>query len=357
MRAGNCFVLLLALLSLAACGGGTTTTDAGGDPDAFADRDAFAEQDASVPPVDGGAVGPAIVAEFDGAMFQLPESLAYHDGLAYLSFLNGSVVTVDADGAVSPLGNVTIDPPGSAYGLGIAVAGDGTVYLAMTPASATSTFAAGVYRIPAAGGTGTLFASHPELFIPNDVDLDASGNLYITADGRIYRMTGTAPGTAEIWLESTLLASTDGATGPCGARTSPFPIGANGIAVDGSRVVVGSTETASLIAIPIGSGGAAGAATVIAMDPATLCGIDGLARDADGTFLAAVLGRSVVRISSDGATRTTVHSGLPLRTPAGIDVGDFGGRRQLLVASPDFEEAFGAGGPPSAMPNLTAIPL
>ncbi len=93
------------------------------------------------------------------------------------------------------------------------------------------------------------------------------------------------------------------------------------------------------------------------MDPATLCGIDGLARDADGTFLAAVLGQSIVRISSDGASRTTVLSELPLGTPAGVDVGDFGGRRQALVSCPDYEEAFGSGGPASAMPNLTAIPL
>jgi sugar lactone lactonase YvrE len=353
MRAGSWFVF--ALVSLAACGGGGATTDAGGATDAAIDHDAY------VAPVDGGAdagaPAPTVIAELDGAMFQLPESVAYHGGLAYLSLLNGSVVTVDAAGTVTPFGSVPIVPAGSAYALGIAVASDGTVYLAMTPASATSTFAAGVYRIPAAGGTGALFASHPELFIPNDVDLDAAGNLYITADGRIYRMTGGAPGTAEIWLDSTLLASTDGTTGPCGMRTSPFPIGANGIAVDGSRVVVGNTETASVIAIPITASGAAGAPSVLAMDPPTLCGIDGLARDADGTFLAVVLGQSVVRISSDAATRTTVHSGLPLRTPAGVDVGDFGGRRQALVSCPDFEEAFGAGGPASAMPNLTAIPL
>jgi hypothetical protein len=354
MRSGS--FLVCVLVSVTACGGGSTTADAG-------DRDAAVERDAYVPPGDGGSSddaatpGAAIVAELDGAMFELPESVAYHAGLAYLSLLNGSVVTVDATGTVAPFGSVAIDPPGSAYALGIAVAGDGTVFLAMTPASATSTFAAGVYRIDASGGAGTLFASHPELFIPNDVDVDASGTLYITADGRIYRMTGSTPGTAEIWIESPLLASTDGTTGPCGMRTSPFPIGANGIAIDGSRVVVGSTETASLITIPIAATGAAGTASVLAMDPATLCGIDGLARDADGTFLAAVLGRSIVRISNDGATRTTVHDGLPLRTPAGVDVGDFGGRRQALVSSPDFEEAFGAGGPASAMPNLTAIPV
>jgi sugar lactone lactonase YvrE len=305
---------------------------------------------------DAGGSGPAVIATFDGATFELPESLAYHDGRAYLSFLNGAVVTVDPDGTVSPFGNVPIDPPGSAYGLGVAAAPDGTVYLAMAKASATSEFPAGVYRIPSAGGAGTLFASHPELYLPNDVDVHPGGDLYITADGRIYRMTGATPGTAEIWIESPLLASSDGTTGPCGTRTSPFPIGANGIEVEASRVIAGNTESGSLVSIPIEASGAAGAASTLVTNTAMLCGVDGLVADTTG-FLATALGRNLVRISADGATIDVLHSGLPLRTPAGVDVGTFGGRRQAVVASPDFEEAFGPGGFASAMPNLSALPL
>jgi hypothetical protein len=139
-------------------------------------------------------------------------------------------------------------------------------------------------------------------------------------------------------------------------RTSPFPIGANGIEVEANRVIAGNTETGSLVAIPIEAGGAAGTASTLVMSAAMLCGIDGLVGDASG-FLATALGRNLVRISGDGATIDVLHGGLPLRSPAGVDVGAFDGRRQALVASPDFEEAFGPGGFASAMPNLAVLPL
>jgi hypothetical protein len=298
-----------------------------------------------------------VVAEFDGASFELPESLAYHAGKAYLSFLNGSVVTVDATGTRAAFGSVPIEPPGSAYALGIAAAQDGTVYVAMAKASADSTFPAGVYRIPAAGGVGALFASHAALYLPNDVDVDAQGNLYITADGAIFKKTGASPGAAELWKEDALLASTDGSSGPCGARTSPFPIGANGIEVQTGRVVIGNTETGSLVTIGIAADGSAQAATTLVMNAAQLCGIDGLVGDADGSFLATALGSNLVRVAADGTWISLIHSGAPFRTPAGVDVGTFGSSRHAIVANPDFEHAFGAGGPASAQPNLTAVPL
>lgn len=306
---------------------------------------------------DAGSVEVRRIAEFDGASFELPESLAYHDERAYLSFLNGAVVTVDADGEVAAFGGVTIDPPGSAYALGVTVDTDGMVYLAMAKASATSDFAAGVYRIAATGGEGEPFASHPELYLPNDVDIGDDGHLYITADGRLYRASTAAPAEAEVWIEDPSLASSDGATGPCGARTSPFPIGANGIEVEADRVVVGNTESGSLVAIPIRADGSAGIAGPLVVDPAALCGVDGLVGDADGSFLVTALGASLVRVASDGSATSVVHTGSPFRTPSGVDVGTFGGRHHALVANPDFEHAFGAGGPSTASPNLTAVPL
>ena len=311
-----------------------------------------------VDPNNGVTPEPSIVAEFNGAFWQLPESLAYHDGLAYLSFLNGSVVTVDADGTVSEFGSVAIEPQGSAYALGIAVGDDGTVFVAMTVASADSTFPAGIYSIPAAGGQGTLLASHPELWIPNDVDTDGAGNLYITADGTIFKASATTPGEAEIWKRDALLGSSDGtADAPCGVRTSPFPIGANGIEVEDDRVVVGNTEAGAILEIAVNADGSAGAIQPLVTDTAELCGIDGLVGDSDGSFLATVRGTRVSRISADGSTVELVYEGLPLRSPAGIDVGMFGGSHQAIIANPDFHAAFGPDGPPSAQPNLTALPL
>src|SRR5262245_40222073 len=78
---------------------------------------------------DAGPIEPAIVTEFDGASFELPESLAVHDGAAYVSFLNGAVVRVTPQGTVSSFGSVTIDPSGSAYALGVAVNASGDVFV------------------------------------------------------------------------------------------------------------------------------------------------------------------------------------------------------------------------------------
>ena len=324
-------------LTLGACGGDDAPATVDGAVDATPDPQ------------------PRIVAEFDGASFELPESVAFHGGKAYLSFLNGSVITVDADGTRTAFGSIAIEPAGSAYALGIAVA-DGTAYVAMAKASAESTFPAGVYRIAASGGAGTLFASNAALFIPNDLDVDAQGNIYITADGAIFRAPA-AGGDAALWKQDALLASTDGATGPCGARTSPFPIGANGIEVESGRVVIGNTETGSLVEVSIAADGSAGAAATLVTDTAQLCRVDGLVGDTDGSFLATALGSSLVRVAADGSTVSVVHEGAPFRSPAGVDVGTFGTARHAIVANPDFEHAFGAGGPASAQPNLTAVPL
>jgi hypothetical protein len=315
-------------------------------------------EDAMGAPTDGGVTAAAVVVtEFDGAAFELPESLAYYRGLAYVSFLNGSVVTVAADGVVRSFGAVPIEPAGSAYGLGVAVGSDGSVYLAMAAASAESTFAPGVYQIPASGGEGTLFASHPELYIPNDIAVAADGTVYVTADGRVYR-TGAEANLLDVWAEDALLASTTGdASAPCGPRTSPFPIGANGIEVESDRVVVGNTELGSLVAIPVGGDGTAGSPAALVTDTALLCGVDGLVGDADGSYLVTALGTSLLRVSPDGVDIVTLHSGAPFRSPAGVDVGAFGDSRQAIVSSPDFHAAFGEGGPASAVPTLITVSL
>src|SRR5688500_12050567 len=104
-RTRSVLYYVCAILALTACGGTDPAMDAGGadsgargdagDPIDDAGQDAG--EDASH---DGGAAGPTIVATFDGAAFELPESLALHAGAAYVSFLSGAVVRVTAEGAV-----------------------------------------------------------------------------------------------------------------------------------------------------------------------------------------------------------------------------------------------------------------
>lgn len=300
---------------------------------------------------------PSIIASFDGAKFELPESVASSNGVAYVSFLNGSVARVTADGAVTAFGNVPIDPPGSAFAEGITVDAAGNVYVAVTLASETSSFAApGVYKIGAAGGAGTLYASNPAMKLPMDLKLDGTGNLYVTeGNGTIFKLTGTTAGTAALWKHDRLLEAAP-QPGPCGARTAPFPIGANGIVVEADRVVVSNLETAAVVAIAIQPDGSAGAASDLVTSPAALCGIDGFAADGNAYLAVSYSKQSLVRIAPDG-TVTTLYEGLPFRTPTGVTVGTFGTARQALVSSTDYFDAFGAGGLASAQPNLSAFRL
>lgn len=307
---------------------------------------------------DGGDGAPRIVATFDGSMFQFPESLTLHGGDAFVSFINGHVMRVTAAGVKSEFGSVPITTTANApdaYALGVASDTAGNIYLALVKASGTSPFPAGIYKIPAAGGVGTIFATDPAMSIPNDIDLDAAGNLYVTHDGTIFKATPS--GTVTTWKADPLLASAAAQPGPCGTRTSPFPIGANGIVVEANRVFVGNSESGSLIQIPIEAGGIAGAATAISADTAKICNIDGLARDSDGTYLATVFGgAAIVRISADGTKTTTVLAGLPLQGAAGVDVGAFGSSRAIVISSPDFEHGLD-GTPATSSPNLVAVPV
>jgi sugar lactone lactonase YvrE len=63
--------------------------------------------------------------------------------------------------------------------------------------------------------------------------------------------------------------------------------------------VVGNTDLATLVSIPVLPDGSAGEATVIVEDPA-IHGVDGLTVDAHGTIYACVIAQStVVRIQGD----------------------------------------------------------
>jgi sugar lactone lactonase YvrE len=298
---------------------------------------------------------PRLVRDFSAAAYEFPESVALHGGSAYVTFaLDGRVVRVAADGTQTDFGRVPIPAPMSAFALGIAIDGSGAAFVALVKADPTGPAVPGVYRIAPTGGDATLFASHPALFAPNDLDFDAAGNLYVTdgVGGAVYRV-GPAGGEAVVWADHALLDPAPTADGPCGPRTAPFPIGANGIAIEPGRVVVNNTETASIVAIPVLADGSAGVPSVVATSCEVLAGTDGLARD-DGSWLTTVQStNALVRVEDDG-TLVELHRAGLFRSPAAVDVGTFGDRRSAVIASSAFAELF-SGMP--AMPALVALDL
>jgi sugar lactone lactonase YvrE len=171
--------------------------------------------------------------------------------------------------------------------LGLAVDAQGNVFVA---AASFDPATQGVYRVTR-DGTATRLSGTGAIAFPNGLAFDQRGNLYVAdATGAVWRIP--RGGDAEVWSDDPLLVG-DGSAG------AGVPIGANGITYRTNEIVVGNTELATLISIPILPDGSAGEATVIAQDPA-IFGIDGLTVDARGTIYAAVIGQStIVRFGED----------------------------------------------------------
>jgi sugar lactone lactonase YvrE len=247
-------------------------------------------------------------------------------------------------------GRVQTDRSSKRCGVGVHAADDLFVAVGSYDPAVTS----GVYRVPAAGGDATLFATHASMAFPNGITRSADGDLFVSdsAAGIVFHVA--ADGTAEPWAMDVSLLGT--ATPACGSTGVAFPIGANGIVHDGSSVLVANTDLAQLVRIPVESDGTAGApAVAVGPDCESLFGVDGLASDgADGYYATVQIGSSVVHVAPSGAI-TVIGSGAPLDGPASAAAGDFGGERSLVVTS----SAFGSIATPGAtpLPGLVALSL
>jgi sugar lactone lactonase YvrE len=126
--------------------------------------------------------------------------------------------------------------------------------------------------------------------------LEPAPSPFHTIRGAVWRVPA-AGGPAELWFQSPLLLG-DGSAG------IGVPIGANGIAFRHKELVVGNSEGARLLRVPINPDGRAGSATVLAQGPA-LDFADGIAFDVHGGIWVAVIGQSkIVRVSPSGDVTT-----------------------------------------------------
>ena len=119
--------------------------------------------------------------------------------------------------------------------------------------------------------------------MPNAIAFGDDGVMYISdsVSGSIWRaewigFEGWQP--AEAWVTDPLLAGT-------GESPFPFPVGANGVAIDDGVVYVGVTEQSHIVGIPIGPEGEAGEPFVHLSPPGVA--IDGIAITDDGDFIVA----------------------------------------------------------------------
>jgi sugar lactone lactonase YvrE len=240
-------------------------------------------------------IAPARAAEietlvtFDVDAGEAPEGIAVdHRGNIFVSL----TAPVSEIRKIAPNGEATtlVDLGLGGFGpLGLAVDGPGNLYVA---AATFDPATQGVWRVTP-DGTATRLPGTGAIAFPNGLAFDQRGTLYVAdSTGAVWRIP--RGGEAEVWSDDALLVG-DGSAG------ADVPIGANGITYRNRtrEIVVGNTDLATLVSIPILPNGSAGEAEVIVEDPAIL-GVDGLTVDARGTIYACVIAQStVVRIHGD----------------------------------------------------------
>lgn len=304
--------------------------------------------------------GVRTVVEFDPAVGELPESIAFDaDGDAYVTLGSGELrrfTPADLDDGAAGEPFATLDPfaPGEDLFLGVRPTSDSTIYAVQVsptidlegldvPASSGR-----VWRIDSEGTSEVLVdlpTEGDEPAFPNDlVYREEHGDLLITDSlrGAIWQVT--EEGDADVWLANPLLEADPDAPF--------FPLGANGIAAGERCLYVANTTAASIVRIPVAADGTAGSPELLAQDE-RLFGADGIALDTrENVSVATSASQSIARVNPDGDVEILAE-GDGLAFPSAVAYGTAcGQRRTLYVTNFDAVEALTGGTP---QPSLGAL--
>lgn len=304
--------------------------------------------------------GVRTVVEFDPAVGELPESIAFdRKGNAYVTLGSGELrrfTPSDLDDGAAGEPFATLDPfaPGEDLFLGVRPTPEGTTYAVQVsptldlealdvPASSGR-----VWRIDSEGASEVLVdlpTQGDEPAFPNDlVYREEHGDLLITDSlrGAIWQVT--EEGDADVWLaDPSLEADPD----------APFfPLGANGIAAGERCLYVANTTAASIVRIPVAADGTAGSPDLLVRDE-RLFGADGIALDArENVSVATSASQSIARVDPDGDIEIPAE-GDGLAFPSAVAYGTAcGQRRTLYITNFDAVEALTGGTP---RPSLAAL--
>ncbi|MFO0588221.1 MAG: SMP-30/gluconolactonase/LRE family protein [Polyangiaceae bacterium] len=296
----------------------------------------------------GGSATPGFVAQTDPTKGELPEGLYASGDTAYMGFAAlGTIEKVAlADGTRTAFGSIPPIPANGGYMLGITADAAGDIYVGFGGGD-NSALDNGVYKLPKAGGAASaVFAKDAAMNFPNGLVFDGASLFVADSGGTIFKIG--ADGLPAVWSNDPALSDPNI---DCQFK-APFPLGANGIVKIGDAFYVSNTNAATIVKVPVQADGTAGDAAVIAgPDCAALGGVDGIAVDADGASLLAVVNSQsrLVRIDMAGKI-TTVLEGAPLDNPASIAVVKGADGATAYITNSSFFSA-------APKPGLVSVPL
>ncbi|MCA9720414.1 MAG: hypothetical protein H6713_20720 [Myxococcales bacterium] len=278
------------------------------------------------------------VLSFDAALGELPEGVAVDvTGDVFVGLATtGEILKLD-NGQVTTYAELD---NGAGYALGMTTDGPGTLYVVLTTFTPGTQ---GLYRVSPGGDVAMIAEFDAATTLPDDVALSYDGYLYVTEaiGGAIYRVDKETE-EMELWFQDELL------VGDPENTPLPFPVGANGVAVDGASLVVSNTQRGRIVRVPIDCDGYPEDPLVIAEDP-LLHGADGIALDHHRDIYVAVNDPNiVVRVDhDDGDLEVLVDESDGLDFPATVAFGRGWQRKQLYITN--FAFYSGAEGNPALL--------
>lgn len=250
-----------------------------------------------------------VLAHFDINTQQQPEDIALlPGGAADVTFTRArQIARIGTDGSVTILATLPAPATGTATVTGIVRAPDGSLYVNYNAGSRS-----GIWRVPPAGGTPVQVVAMPDVKVLNDLALDwGQDALYATdsTTGTVWKVS-LKTGTASLWAQGTDLQ-------PKAVNSSGQA--ANGIQVHDGAVWVSNTDKGTLLRIPIGAHGTAGAVTTVAQG---LTAIDNFAFTGDGDTVLAALNyaNEVALVQPDGTHQIVLTATDGLSDPTSIAV-------------------------------------
>lgn len=255
----------------------------------------------------------AKLAELGPGMFLESIAIAQDGRLHVSTGPTGGIVTVDANGLVTPFATVDVGPGG--FMMCLAFDRHGALYATVNSKLPQSH---GLWRFDA-NAQGTRIAALPPGSVPNGLAVDERGQVLIADSfgGVIWSVPPTG-GEARVWLKSALLAPRP--------LVGKYP-GANGLQRTNDSVFVAVSDRSLLLRIPVAADGSAGTPMIHA---AGLPG-DDFAIAPDGSiYVTTHPFNSVVRLMPDG--RRIVIAG-PAQGIIGPTAAAFAADGSLVVAN------------------------